>query len=325
MSLVGYDYSDDEESEDSCTAKKPDHFESKIDNEISTKQNSEPSSSSTDSSSKIFSKLPSLSLNKNIKKSDHGKIQIKAFDNDFLVKQEDSDSDEEKNERKRRKKSEKGSHLISMLPKPKNIKPSTNKASLTSLVPNSVTNKSKNISNAHKPEILPDKNNSNNFFFMDSDDEDEQINKDLIPNQSSKINNSLAPKINTNHISESSFKPSQPENTKQINTSYINPNEDITYRKYIASKFDDDVNNVKFMDVDISKHMSENKDWLKNITVEREQHDEELEAKTPNSTARRKNQITFLAYQAKKRELELKNQWAQNRLTKSQTRAKYGF
>lgn len=320
MSLVSYDYSDDE-SEETCTIQNSDPLESKIDHEVPAELNSQQqSSNSADSNNKIFSnsKLSSLPLNKNSKKSDQGRIQIKAFDNDFLVKQEDSESDEEKNERKRRKKSEKGSHLISMLPKPKNIKPSTVKASLTSLVPNSV-NKSKTTSNIPRPSL--DKDNSNNFFFMDSDDEDEKINKNLISNQSPSISSSLAPDVNTNYISG----PSKPENTKQIKTSYINPNEDITYRKYIASKFDDEVNNVKFVDVDISKHISENKDWLKNITVEREHHDEELEAKTPNSTARRKNQITFLAYQAKKRELELKNQWAQNRMTKSQTRAKYGF
>lgn len=40
---------------------------------------------------------------------------------------------------------------------------------------------------------------------------------------------------------------------------------------------------------------------------------------------RRKHQITYLAQQAKAREQELKNTWAQNRMTKRQTQAKYGF
>lgn len=45
----------------------------------------------------------------------------------------------------------------------------------------------------------------------------------------------------------------------------------------------------------------------------------------PSAQQRRKHQIGFLAFQAKERELELKNQWATNRLTKKQTQAKYGF
>lgn len=44
-----------------------------------------------------------------------------------------------------------------------------------------------------------------------------------------------------------------------------------------------------------------------------------------SQTHRRKHQITYLAQQAKAREQELKNMWAQNRMTKRQTQAKYGF
>ena len=40
---------------------------------------------------------------------------------------------------------------------------------------------------------------------------------------------------------------------------------------------------------------------------------------------RRKHQMTYLAYQARERELELKNQWAANRATQRETRKKYGF
>ena len=40
---------------------------------------------------------------------------------------------------------------------------------------------------------------------------------------------------------------------------------------------------------------------------------------------KRKHQMTYLAYQAKERELELKNQWSANRASKRETRKKYGF
>ncbi|XP_045156321.1 proline-rich protein PRCC-like [Mercenaria mercenaria] len=45
----------------------------------------------------------------------------------------------------------------------------------------------------------------------------------------------------------------------------------------------------------------------------------------PSGQQKRKHQIHYLAFQAKERELELKNQWSQNRQTKKQTQAKYGF
>ncbi|OTF80053.1 hypothetical protein BLA29_000404 [Euroglyphus maynei] len=123
------------------------------------------------------------------------------------------------------------------------------------------------------------------------------------------------------------YGPSKPMEQEEcsLTNAYVDPNDDMTYKKLIASKFDDNVDNIKIIDVNVHQHLSENKDWLKNISLEKDTVDEALEAKAPNSTAKRKNQITFLAYQAKKRELELKNQWAQNRLSKSQTRAKYGF
>uniref|UniRef100_A0A2A4JM30 Proline-rich protein PRCC n=1 Tax=Heliothis virescens TaxID=7102 RepID=A0A2A4JM30_HELVI len=45
----------------------------------------------------------------------------------------------------------------------------------------------------------------------------------------------------------------------------------------------------------------------------------------PTTQQRRKHQITYLAYQAKANEAELQNQWANNRMSKRQTQAKYGF
>ncbi|XP_066588563.1 proline-rich protein PRCC [Prorops nasuta] len=45
----------------------------------------------------------------------------------------------------------------------------------------------------------------------------------------------------------------------------------------------------------------------------------------PSSQSKKKHQITYLAHQAKAMEVELKNQWAQNRATRQQTQSKYGF
>lgn len=45
----------------------------------------------------------------------------------------------------------------------------------------------------------------------------------------------------------------------------------------------------------------------------------------PSAIRKRKNHISYLAYEAKKNEEKLKNQWALNRMTRKQTQAKYGF
>ena len=45
----------------------------------------------------------------------------------------------------------------------------------------------------------------------------------------------------------------------------------------------------------------------------------------PSQQQKRKHQITYLAHQAKEREIELKNDWSSGREKKQKTRAKYGF
>lgn len=45
----------------------------------------------------------------------------------------------------------------------------------------------------------------------------------------------------------------------------------------------------------------------------------------PTTQQKRKHQITYLAHQAKANEIELQNQWANNRMSKRQTQSKYGF
>ncbi|KAF2351484.1 Proline-rich protein PRCC [Trinorchestia longiramus] len=45
----------------------------------------------------------------------------------------------------------------------------------------------------------------------------------------------------------------------------------------------------------------------------------------PSQQQKRKHQITYLAHQAKEREIELQNEWSTGKAKKMQTRAKYGF
>ncbi|XP_014240255.1 proline-rich protein PRCC [Cimex lectularius] len=80
----------------------------------------------------------------------------------------------------------------------------------------------------------------------------------------------------------------------------------------------------QFIDVDGSALVGDAQQWLV----------KELSKETPNPGKRkfegthmskRKHQITYLAQHAKANELELQNQWANNRMTRKQTQAKYGF
>ncbi|XP_041932664.1 proline-rich protein PRCC [Alosa sapidissima] len=85
---------------------------------------------------------------------------------------------------------------------------------------------------------------------------------------------------------------------------------------------------VKFLEIRGDDQLSGTQQWLtKNLSEEKEQRTSFSKKKggQPTGQQRRKHQITYLIHQAKERELELKNNWADNKLTRRQTQAKYGF
>ncbi|CAG2249242.1 PRCC [Mytilus edulis] len=61
------------------------------------------------------------------------------------------------------------------------------------------------------------------------------------------------------------------------------------------------------------------------LTEETEYRPSHKKGDGPSSQQKRKHHITYLAHQAKEREIELKNAWSQNAMSKRQTQAKYGF
>lgn len=68
------------------------------------------------------------------------------------------------------------------------------------------------------------------------------------------------------------------------------------------------------------------REWLvKALTEEPVQRPISMQSCGINSQSKKKHQITYLAHQAKAMELELKNQWSQNRMARKQTQSKYGF
>ncbi|KAM9823547.1 proline-rich protein PRCC [Neosynchiropus ocellatus] len=83
---------------------------------------------------------------------------------------------------------------------------------------------------------------------------------------------------------------------------------------------------IKFLEIKGDDQLSGTKQWLtKNLTEETQQSYSKKKGGQPTGQQRRKHQITYLIHQAKERELELKNTWAENKLTRRQTQAKYGF
>uniref|UniRef100_A0A1B6EYH8 Proline-rich protein PRCC n=1 Tax=Cuerna arida TaxID=1464854 RepID=A0A1B6EYH8_9HEMI len=83
---------------------------------------------------------------------------------------------------------------------------------------------------------------------------------------------------------------------------------------------------VSVIDVSGDAIMPDSRDWLtKQLTEETSHRPSHKRKDGPTTQQKRKHQITYLAFQAKENELELKNQWANNRMSRKQTQAKYGF
>lgn len=84
---------------------------------------------------------------------------------------------------------------------------------------------------------------------------------------------------------------------------------------------------INFIDVNADDALLTKQEWMtKALSEEKPQHGFSRKREgLPTQKQKQKHQITYLAHQAKERELDLKNTWALNRMTKMQSQAKYGF
>ncbi|XP_013910910.1 PREDICTED: proline-rich protein PRCC [Thamnophis sirtalis] len=84
---------------------------------------------------------------------------------------------------------------------------------------------------------------------------------------------------------------------------------------------------ISFVEIRGDDQLSGVQQWLtKSLTEEQGMKSfSKKKGEQPTGQQRRKHQITYLIHQAKERELELKNSWAENKLSRRQTQAKYGF
>ncbi|XP_051175106.1 proline-rich protein PRCC [Leptopilina boulardi] len=100
--------------------------------------------------------------------------------------------------------------------------------------------------------------------------------------------------------------------------------------EYLCGKRGVKRKNKEFHDVDIIDINGEDikpdeRDWMVKALTEEPVTRPISQGAGPSGQSKKKHQITYLAHQAKAMEVELKNQWAQNKLTRQQTQSKYGF
>lgn len=83
---------------------------------------------------------------------------------------------------------------------------------------------------------------------------------------------------------------------------------------------------INIVDVNADEQVGNAAEMVVKYGTEEETHRPSRKKKDmPTAQQRRKHQISYLAFQAKEREFELRQQWAANRQTRRQTQSKYGF
>lgn len=89
---------------------------------------------------------------------------------------------------------------------------------------------------------------------------------------------------------------------------------------------DTEIDEANIIEINGEDIKPDEREWLvKALTEEPVQRPISMQSCGISSQSKKKHQITYLAHQAKAMELELKNQWSQNRMTRKQTKSKYGF
>lgn len=263
-----------------------------------------------------------------IKKHGGVKISIPSLD--------EFDEEEEEEAKPRKAKlmaSAKGSSLFSMLPKPRNeflatprqlpsrtpVPAKLNKSPATK--PNKPNHdEEEDGDNEDETEAdfftIPDKTNSSDDLTV-PDKTLEEYMKPLVQTKSSKSNEMLA-----EPDAPECLVPANTQDANQSDNQQIELNNDVL-RKLGARKRKGEELVVR--EVDASSLLPDATEWTKHLSEETAYRPSHKKHEGPTSQQKRKHHITYLAFQAKANELDLKNQWANNRQSKRTTQSKYGF
>lgn len=277
------------------------------------------------------SKAKSLISNLSTSKA-NGKVRI--FLPSFKGAAEDDEHKEKDDERefKRFKYStSRGSGLKSLLPPPKN-QVKTSSAKSTTFLPDVLKRRAEQNSNrpstsksSSSVRADDDEDESVNFFSFDQTVKSNSVPGDLKPTQP-VMPNRFETDLIKSRFGDASIKPI----SSHANSSASQPaGLETEYQKErklkyeIEKQFKDEVGDeIKIQEVNIVNHLNDNLDYLKAVSEERQQ---DVSGPLPSMMAKRKHQLTYLAFQAKQNELKLKNEWAQGRANRDQARSKYGF
>lgn len=252
------------------------------------------------------------------------------------------------NEEIRKKKpSTKGSGLFALLPAPKNV---------NNLIPKSITNKLNNLNKpkpAFKTKQLSSSKSVNSAIMMKCDDEEDDEHE---KNPSSFFFNSsddiILPAAAIDEPITDLTHTSTPADVTLTNSgkstegnypSYSENKSDVL----IEAQNDQDFSNLddeaieklcgtrarkrkaeiseEVIDINVDSMVGDAYMWLSKDLTKGHEHTGYKKAKNLSVVERRKHQITYLASQAKEKEMELRNQWANSRMTRKQTQSKYGF
>ncbi|GLH04702.1 Proline-rich protein PRCC [Gryllus bimaculatus] len=266
--------------------------------------------------------------------------------------------DESEPTKKKLKPSAKGSGLFALLPAPRNVflkgtKSSDGSKTQAPLVPRVVSKPVKTPPVIPKRFLKPDEDNvedSNanepqDFFSLGSlNDVPEEVPFDPVGELSSSTLNLPRPASWGNSTSEPQPSSSQDSTEEFVSLDSQKGSADSDFipvdngnlqlseealQKLCGRRATRQQQELEVIDVSGAALIPDPQEWLtKQLTEERQlpargfghrRHD------GPTSQQRRKHQITYLAFQAKENELELKNQWSQNRMSRKQTQSKYGF
>ncbi|XP_065060322.1 proline-rich protein PRCC-like [Rhopilema esculentum] len=112
---------------------------------------------------------------------------------------------------------------------------------------------------------------------------------------------------------------------ESTNTALQHESIDADQLRRLQGKRERRLQEADFIDIHGEEMKFDESTRLKNMTEESSYKSNLPKNDMPSSQQRKKHQITYLAFQAKEREAELRKSWAANQQTKRQTQQKYGF
>ena len=285
---------------------------------------------STDS--KVKSLISNLSTSK-----EKGKVKI--FLPSFKrTAGEDEDNEEDENEREFKRfryPSTKGSGLRGLLPPPKNQSKTSTKS--TAFIPDvlkrrpaaTTSNGPSTSRSSTSVRTNDDEDEAIDFFSFEQGAKSNSVSSDLKSNVQPVMSNKFETDLIRSRFSDSSIRSVGSNATPSTSQAASGFGQETEYQKErklkyeIEMKFKDEVGDeVKIQEVNIANHLNHNLDYLKSLSEEKQP---EVSGPLPSQMAKRKHQLTYLAYQAKQNELKLKDEWAQGRINRDQARSKYGF